>query len=341
MATQFYLSIDIDMRRHPKVIRFCRLMGTSLARDYLVELWSFAAEHAKDGDLSAMDPLDIEISAGHSAADGRCYAALVAAGFVDEERSGDVVGARRIHNWMKPGRTGYALLKRGEELERWKRDKRGKRGDVSGKSKGHPGEDTERLRGNPAEATPLHGSRFSPEDSPSARDPGTSTTDNDPDAVRPDGSASPEEIFTNSIARNRGRLTGQILATVFGLVREDEIPGCLAWVTARGPGNADSMAATIGADRDSVVDVVPSMRRMFAKAKAGEVTKAGEILADASFAFGHWCATFTRLREEIRGVSPAAPTPIRSATPRVKTEAEISFEKLNAERSARPYVGKT
>lgn len=119
MARDFCLSIEQGFRENRKFKKFCRLMGSPLAFGHMIALWEWASNHAPDGDLSKIDEPEIEDAAGYQAADGRCYAAMVDAGFIDEGPD----GARNIHAWMEPGRTGYALAAREKERARWRRAK--------------------------------------------------------------------------------------------------------------------------------------------------------------------------------------------------------------------------
>jgi hypothetical protein len=175
-----YLSLDSDMRNHLKVRKFCRLMQTKLAIAHLIDFWSAAITQAPDGDLSRIDPEDVEGMAGYDMGDMRCYRALVDCGFVDEVDE-DGKPCRRIHNWMKPGRTGYAMKKKTEAVENWRRSmNRGKgRGRSNTPVTGSvvddqevtdavadesPIDDPSMTHGEPigsaGDENPLHGSRF-------------------------------------------------------------------------------------------------------------------------------------------------------------------------------------
>lgn len=110
-----YLEIDEGFVGHRKTIRFCGLMQNQEAWSHLVRLWSWACRGAPDGDLSGMDPAEVEIAMGWRTMDGRCYAAAVKAGFIDELAD----GSKRIHNWEK--RTGGAIKRMADEADRKKR----------------------------------------------------------------------------------------------------------------------------------------------------------------------------------------------------------------------------
>lgn len=92
----------------------------------------------------------------------------------------------------------------------------------------------------------------------------------------------------------------------------------MKWQSAKSHATASAMAAEIGGDADALADVVPTMRLMFEKARAGTLNKSGDILNNASFAFGTWCSIFTMLREELhpaKGVANGFP---RSSYPEVR-----------------------
>lgn len=63
---------------------------------YIVRLWFWAVDSAPDGRLDGLLPADVEIAVQYRHQDGRCYAALVRAGFVDEAAPGEPVA---IHDW--------------------------------------------------------------------------------------------------------------------------------------------------------------------------------------------------------------------------------------------------
>lgn len=125
----------------------------------------------------------------------------------------------------------------------------------------------------------------------------------------------PEAVF-EALRSGGRRLTGRTLGIVFGCVRQAEVDGTLSWDVPKSTEKADPQAFGIGADPKAIADVVPTMRLVFVKAKAGEIQKADEVLRDPSFAFGMWSSKFTTLREEIRGLSPAAPKPKANGPPR-------------------------
>ncbi len=146
MARDFSLSVETGFMTHVKTRKLCRLLRNPLAFGHAIALWAWAAEAAPSGDLSAIDVPEIESGAGYTAGDGACYHALVAAGFIDEGPS----GARTLHNWMQPGRTGYAIQKLEAERDRWRRAK-GFRAPAPLATAPAPAEATEDSRGVPAE----------------------------------------------------------------------------------------------------------------------------------------------------------------------------------------------
>jgi len=139
MARDFSLSVETGFMNHVKTRKLCRLLRNPMAFGHLIALWAWAVEAAPDGDLSGIDVPEIESGAGYAAADGACYRALVDAGFVDEGAN----GTRSLHNWMEPGRTGYAIQQLEAERARWRRSK--------GIKAAHAAP-TEEPRGVPAEA---------------------------------------------------------------------------------------------------------------------------------------------------------------------------------------------
>lgn len=98
-----YLEIDEGFPGHRKTIRLCAALKNTEAAWYVVRLWTWACRSCPTGDLTGMGPYDIEIAVQYRPLDGACYAAMVAAGFIDEVDGQPA----SIHNWMI--RTGAAI----------------------------------------------------------------------------------------------------------------------------------------------------------------------------------------------------------------------------------------
>lgn len=108
-----YLQIDEGFVGHPKTRAFAGRMQDQNAAMYLIKLWTWAVRSAPTGDLSEMNPWSIEDVVGYRHLDGKCYAAMVACGFIDEEAPG---APKCIHNWAK--RTGGDIVKMENEANR-------------------------------------------------------------------------------------------------------------------------------------------------------------------------------------------------------------------------------
>jgi 5-methylcytosine-specific restriction endonuclease McrA len=108
-----YLRIDENFASHPKTIAFVGRLQDPNAAMYLIKLWTWAVRSCPDGDLSEMLPWSIEDIVGYRHQDGKCYAAMVASGFVEEIETGS---PRAIHNWAK--RTGGDIAKMETEAQR-------------------------------------------------------------------------------------------------------------------------------------------------------------------------------------------------------------------------------
>lgn len=108
-----YLQIDEGFVGHPKTRAFCGRMQDPNAAMYLIKLWTWAVRSAPAGDLSEMNAWSIEDVVGYRLADGKCYAAMVACGFIDEVEVG---APKAIHNWAR--RTGGDIVKMENEAER-------------------------------------------------------------------------------------------------------------------------------------------------------------------------------------------------------------------------------
>jgi hypothetical protein len=136
-----YLPVDEGFVSHRKTIRFCALMQDHNAFAYILRLWSWAVRAAPDGDLSGLSPADIEMAIQYRLADGRCYAHLVTAGFIDES---EPTFPSAIHNWME--RIGESIAKMEaaakasrDRKRRWRNSKGTVRETPSSVSNGVPG----------------------------------------------------------------------------------------------------------------------------------------------------------------------------------------------------------
>ncbi len=151
-----YLEIDEGFIAHRKTLRICGMMQDPNAFAYLLRLWSWATRSAPRGDLRGMDPTDIEIVVQYRLMDGKCFRAMVTAGFIDTDADGMPV---EIHNWMK--RTGGAIARMAAEADRKKLYRAHKEGKCGGRGQcalcdkiipGRAEDDSDSVRGQSADA---------------------------------------------------------------------------------------------------------------------------------------------------------------------------------------------
>lgn len=109
-----YLEMDEGYHGHRKTLRLCALMKCDTADAYPPRLWAWAVRSAPDGDLTGMDPGEIEMAVRYRKQDGALFAALCTAGFVDRSEDGQV----SIHNWRE--RTGAAIARMADKAYRLK-----------------------------------------------------------------------------------------------------------------------------------------------------------------------------------------------------------------------------
>jgi len=138
-----WIPVQQELLRHPKTRKLARFLNTSMheAVGYLIFLWSWAADYAKDGNISKYSPEDI--------ADGcfllpetkpeEFYNLLLASGFL-VKNGNDVF----INDWQEYA--GKNIKKMGEDAERKRRnrDKKRQAADVQRMSRGCP-EDVQRM----------------------------------------------------------------------------------------------------------------------------------------------------------------------------------------------------
>lgn len=294
-----YLPIDEGFVSHRKTLRFCGYMQDANAFAYLLRLWSWAARSAPDGSLDGLSPFDIEHTVQYRNADGRCYGAMVKAGFIDE-REPTVPAA--IHNWME--RIGASIAKMEAAADaaktrrkRWK-DAQGTRTETPRGRGGDAVEDDDGCRPEDDDRETV-GARDAPRQGKSKQDL-ISLAPSSP----PGNQAGARAVSTR---HTRTPLTGTALCQTFGMIRSQVLGVGLPWQGVRTDhAKAADMAERIEAE-GAAEDVPPTMRLFFKHAKDGKYTKASEMVRDPAFAFGAWCSKFTPLREELHDRQPAAP----------------------------------
>lgn len=108
-----YLEIDEGYWEHRKTLRLRSLLQVPEADAYPPRLWAWAMRNAPDGNLTGMTAYGVELAARYGPLDGKLYAALVTAGFIDEVEPG--VPAK-IHDWED--HTGAALERASVQAQR-------------------------------------------------------------------------------------------------------------------------------------------------------------------------------------------------------------------------------
>lgn len=128
-----FLAVDVAMLRHPKTMRLRRLLQDSRAALYVIELWAWCSEYAKDGDLTDFAAEEIEGGIGWTLDAGKLYAALRDAGFIDFTEDGRVL----VHDW--DNHQGKWIAKMEAERTRLKDWRAGRR--KSDKPEPHPAQE--------------------------------------------------------------------------------------------------------------------------------------------------------------------------------------------------------
>lgn len=156
-----YIHVDESFPKHRKTIRFCALLRDRNAGMYLVRLWTWAARSVPDGDISGLTPEDIEIASEYGVADGSCYTAMAAAGFIDEAAPGRPAA---LHNWMERTGTSLAQMEAAAEASRerkrvWReKEKRRREEEERGRNAGQDAVGTGTERGTGRETADVEAS---------------------------------------------------------------------------------------------------------------------------------------------------------------------------------------
>lgn len=90
-----WVSVDANLRNHPKAIHLTKLLGVPRAHGYLVDLWCWATQNAPSGLISgAAARLVLEVAAGWDGTPEALTNALIQSGWVDETEDG-----LALHDW--------------------------------------------------------------------------------------------------------------------------------------------------------------------------------------------------------------------------------------------------
>lgn len=320
-----YLEIDDGFLEHPKTLRFCRAVRDLNGAAYVMRLWTWATKSAPDGDLSELEPEDVETPLRWPGERGVLYAALVDCGFIDELEG----GIREIHNWGE--RTGGAIIRMRERAvekrDSWREQKRRQR-QARGEAVTPEPEplpmSAECPPGQPADVRPCPPPQDKTrqdetrQDEPSAPDPRA----HDPYAGAPgvairDVRSAPAQLVLADPAppaapwRNRPKPpAAHEVARFFGQVRAHVLPRKLEWHT---PGTnmiakADVM---LGGIRGSpALGELERAMFLFFERVAARAEDHGDprLDSDVNFAFGAFLARLPQLLEDLcdqRGARPA------------------------------------
>lgn len=297
-----YLEIDDGFHDHHKTLRLCRLLGDQNAGMYLLRLWTWATRSAPDGDLTGMDPEDVEVPLRWRGEPGACWRALVACGFIDV----DDEGGAQIHNWAE--RTGGAIermelgaaAKREAATERKRRERDRKAGESKTLELPLTGH-ADVTRDQSVTVTPV-----TPLDK--ARQDETRQGENTqpPRACDPGGPVVVAGSTTAALALvPKYADPCRDLLELYAKVRS-ELVGGEPWETAGNAGYAKARGflTEVAQARDPTAiaaDFEPTMRLFAAVAKVDKDPR----LREPFYGFCAWITRFAGLREELHGRRPA------------------------------------
>lgn len=311
-----YLRILDSFPDHPKTLSLARVLGDLNAGMYCMRLWTWASKSAKDGDLSNLDPLDLELIMRWQGEPGRCFAAMVAVRFIDQRPGGGF----EIHEWAE--HTGGDIEKMEERAAEKRADaaerKRQERQRKAAARDSHapvtrdigvtvtPGHDPRQGKARQDETSQIpsaNGAR--------AGDPTAGATTPGPVAlahavavaVEQAGELVAAQAPPLALVRGGGRLTGYDLVQLFGRVRADCVEGCSPWDTPTGNSlqKADAFVASLREENAPLVE--GTMREFFRQAQDQTARPPPNPLrrSRATFGFGAWLGDFPDLCQEVRG----------------------------------------
>jgi hypothetical protein len=303
-----YLRILEGFPSHWKPLALARKLDDHNAGMYCLRLWTWACQSAPSGDLSNIDPLDIELIVHWPGEPGRCFAAMVAVRLIDRRED----GGHEIHEWAD--HTGgdiekmevRAAEKRADAAERKRRERERKAAEA-----GHTGH-APVTRDIGVTVTPCHDPRQgkarqdetrqdkSPSANPDARvgDPTATAATPGPVALAEACALVVQEAAALAPAGPRPP-TAWELTQLFGRIRSEVLKTSMGWRTPTGQAShkADTFLRQLQDDPEALADIVPTIELYFEKARGSPIAKE----CDVGFAFGAWLHRFQDLREELRG----------------------------------------
>jgi hypothetical protein len=112
-----------EIGKHPKTKRAARLAGVSIPTmvGHLHLIWHYALDFAESGDVTHLEPWQIEDAAMWDGQEGLLHDALIDAGFIDAGESGE----RSLHHWHDYA--GKLIERRRADSERKKKPSTGNR----------------------------------------------------------------------------------------------------------------------------------------------------------------------------------------------------------------------
>jgi hypothetical protein len=326
-----YLRILEGFPSHWKTLALARKLDDHNAGMYCLRLWTWACQSAPSGDLSNIDPLDIELIVHWPGEPGRCFAAMVAVRLIDRRED----GGHEIHEWAD--HTGgdiekmetRAAEKRADAAERKRRERERK---AAGEA-GHTGH-APVTRDIGVTVTPCHDPRQGKarqdetrQDKPPSANPDARAGDPTATAATPGPVALAEacalvveqagEVWTRETVTELvlvpPQVTGYGVPQLFGRIRAECLPGCLPWDTPGGQAlqKADRFVAGLPPDRVALLE--PSMRLFFEQAQDHTARPPPDPrLQETGFGFGAWLHRFPDLCEQLLG----ARRPAKQLNPR-------------------------
>jgi hypothetical protein len=292
-----YLEIDEGFPGHRKTLRMCSLMRNPEAGWYMIRLWTWACRSCPSGSLVGFTSYDLEMACQYRELDGKCFAAMAEAGFIDVDDHGPV----GIHGWME--HTGGAIKRmanKASENKARREEARARHESAKGESRtGTVLVQSENRTGiNP---TKTRQDKTSPDKTSQERE-------EEPPAPPPNepGKPTPRNVVDMYLRLRAELVVGHVQGAngIFQQPQPGDVAKASEWLASVAP--------------EECADIEPAIRLACQHVADGSQGWARPEMAKVGYLFGCIVRSWPDLREELHGCAPKLKTVDRNG----KTERE-------------------